>query len=53
MSKTHQSRLMVVEGDHLLGVITLKDMLNHLALKWDLEGNGESVKKFIEEEGEE
>ncbi len=53
MNKTRQSRLMVVEGSHLLGVVTLKDMLNHLALKWDLEGTEGGIKKIIEEETEE
>jgi Zn-dependent protease len=38
MNRTGNSRLMVVEGDHLLGVITLKDMLKFLNLKIDLEG---------------
>jgi Zn-dependent protease len=38
MNRTGNSRLMVVDGDHLLGVITLKDMLKFLDLKMDLEG---------------
>ncbi len=38
MSRTGNSRLMVVEGDHLVGIITLKDMLKFLNLKIDLEG---------------
>ena len=38
MSKTGSSRLMVVEGDRLVGVITLKDMMGLLSLKIDLEG---------------
>jgi len=37
MNKAKSSRLMVVEGDRLLGVIALKDMLEFLALKVDLE----------------
>jgi Zn-dependent protease/predicted transcriptional regulator len=36
MSRTGNSRLMVVDGDRLVGVITLKDMLNFLSLKLDL-----------------
>jgi Zn-dependent protease/predicted transcriptional regulator len=36
MNRTGRSRLMVVEGDRLLGVITLKDMLKFLNLKIDL-----------------
>ncbi len=37
MNKAKSSRLMVVEGDNLLGVIALKDMLEFLSLKVDLE----------------
>ncbi|HUU52601.1 MAG TPA: site-2 protease family protein [Candidatus Heimdallarchaeota archaeon] len=37
MNKAKSSRLMVVEGDKLLGVIALKDMLEFLSLKVDLE----------------
>lgn len=36
MNKTKSSRLMVVDGDRLLGVIALKDMLEFLSLKVDL-----------------
>jgi CBS domain-containing protein len=39
MHRNGVSRLMVVEGDRLLGVVTLKDMLNFLSLKMNLEGN--------------
>lgn len=38
MSRTRNSRLMVVEGDRLVGIVSLKDMLNLLSLKMDLEG---------------
>ncbi|MFH0976859.1 MAG: site-2 protease family protein [Spirochaetota bacterium] len=38
MSKTKNSRLMVLSKDKIVGVITLKDMLEFLALKLDLEG---------------
>jgi Zn-dependent protease/predicted transcriptional regulator len=37
MNSTGNSRLMVVEGHKLLGVISLKDMLRFMALKLDLE----------------
>jgi Zn-dependent protease len=37
MTRTGASRLMVVEGDRLVGIIALKDMLNFLALKVELE----------------
>ena len=38
MSRTRNSRLMVVDGGQLVGVITLKDMLSFLEIKVDLEG---------------
>ena len=38
MNKTGNSRLMVVDGDRLVGVVTLKDLLRFLSLKLDLEG---------------
>lgn len=37
MSKTGNSRLLVVEGDKLVGIITLKDILSFLSLKMHLE----------------
>jgi Zn-dependent protease/predicted transcriptional regulator len=37
MKQTGQSRLMVVENGKLVGVITLKDMLNFISLKVELE----------------
>jgi Zn-dependent protease len=37
MSKTGASRLMVVDGDQLVGIIALKDMLRFLSLKVELE----------------
>ncbi len=40
MSQSGASRLMVVEGDRLLGIIALKDLLKFLALKVELEGAG-------------
>ena len=36
MNTNGKSRLMVVEKDRLLGVITLKDMLKFLSLKMEL-----------------
>ena len=38
MSRTGNSRLLVVDQGHLRGIITLKDMLKFLTLKMDLEG---------------
>ena len=38
MNRTGNSRLMVANGNHLVGIISLKDMLAFLDLKLDLEG---------------
>ena len=38
MSQTGNSRLMVVDKDRLVGIIALKDLLEFLSLKMDLEG---------------
>ncbi len=38
MNRTGASRLMVTQGDRLIGVVALKDMLELLALKMELEG---------------
>ena len=37
MSRTGNSRLMVIDGERLVGIITLEDMLDFLAMKLDLE----------------
>ncbi|MFZ0134262.1 MAG: CBS domain-containing protein [Desulfobacterales bacterium] len=37
MYRTGAGRLMVVKGDRLLGIIALKDLLNFLSLKIELE----------------
>lgn len=42
MNRTGNSRLMVIEENKLLGVISLKDMLKFMALKLDLEA-GEKI----------
>ncbi|MBI3894827.1 MAG: site-2 protease family protein [Acidobacteria bacterium] len=39
MQQSGNSRLMVVEGSRLVGIVVLKDLLAFLALKMDLEGN--------------
>jgi CBS domain-containing protein len=36
MRRTGKSRFMITEGDHLVGVLSLKDMLEFLSLKVDL-----------------
>ena len=38
MSRTDNSRLMVVENGQLVGVISSKDLLRYISLKIDLEG---------------
>jgi Zn-dependent protease/predicted transcriptional regulator len=37
MNKTRSSRLLVLDGDRLVGVIALKDLLKYLAFRLDLE----------------
>ncbi len=44
MNRTGSSRLIVVEGDQLVGVITLKDMMKFLSLKVELGDDGEHPK---------
>ncbi|MGQ9616763.1 MAG: site-2 protease family protein [Spirochaetota bacterium] len=41
MNRTGRSRLMVVDDNRLVGVITLKDMLEHISLRMELEKVGE------------
>jgi Zn-dependent protease/CBS domain-containing protein len=41
MSRTGNSRLLVVEDGRLLGIISNKDLLSHIAVKMDLEGEEE------------
>ena len=43
MNRTGNSRLMVVDNNKLLGVVTLKDMLKFLDLKIDLEANHKEI----------
>ncbi len=38
MQRTHNSRLMVVSDDQLVGIVTIKDLLRFLSLKLELEG---------------
>jgi CBS domain-containing protein len=38
MQRTGSSRLLVTEGDRLLGIVSLKDLLRFLDLKLELEG---------------
>jgi len=43
MSRSGVSRLMVVDGDRLVGILALKDLLKFLSLKVELEGNENSA----------
>jgi CBS domain-containing protein len=38
MNRTGNSRLLVMDGDRLAGIVTLKDLMKLLALKLNLEG---------------
>jgi CBS domain-containing protein len=37
MHRTGASQLLVMEGDHLIGILTLQDLLRFLAMKIELE----------------
>ena len=45
MSRSGQSRLMIVEGEKLIGILALKDILEFLSLKLDLEGAAKTYTK--------
>ena len=45
MSRTQNSRYLVIEGDRLVGVLTLKDMLKFLSVKLDLE-ESEKIERY-------
>jgi CBS domain-containing protein len=38
MNRTGNSRLLVMDNNHLVGIVALKDILKFLSLKLDLEG---------------
>jgi Zn-dependent protease/predicted transcriptional regulator len=40
MSRTNKSRLLITEGDHLVGILSLKDLLQFFSLKVELESPG-------------
>jgi Zn-dependent protease/CBS domain-containing protein len=48
MSRTHKSRILVVDKGQVKGVVTLKDMLSFLALKLDLEEGAEESSELRE-----
>ena len=39
MKRTGSNRLLVTDGDQLIGIVSLKDLLRFLDLKLDLEGS--------------
>jgi Zn-dependent protease/CBS domain-containing protein len=41
MQRTGQSRLLITEGDRLVGIVSLKDLLRFLQLKIELGGDGD------------
>jgi Zn-dependent protease/CBS domain-containing protein len=43
MNTTGASRLMVIDDDRLVGVLALKDLMNFLALKLEIEGAGSNT----------
>jgi CBS domain-containing protein len=48
MTRTQNGRFLVMEGDRLVGVVTLKDMLKFLSLKLDLEESERVDRRFAE-----
>ena len=56
MQRTGSSRLLVIEGDRLVGIISLKDLLRFLNLKLELEGappeNGLGQTQVVEDQEE-
>jgi CBS domain-containing protein len=46
MGRSGRSRLMVTDGGHLVGLITLKDLLRFLTVKMDLAG--EDIEQRLE-----
>jgi Zn-dependent protease/CBS domain-containing protein len=56
MQRTGSSRLLVMQGDQLLGILSLKDLLRFLNLKLELEGtheNGRGQNHTFEDVGKE
>ena len=43
MTRNGRSRLLVRQGDRLVGVVTLRDLLRFFALKTELEGDSEGL----------
>jgi Zn-dependent protease len=52
MQRTGSSRLLVTEGDRLLGIVSLKDLLRYLTLKLELEQNGPATNSHMAEREE-
>ena len=48
LRRTSARRLLVTEGDHLVGIIGLKDLMNFLDMKMELEGDGQATQHATE-----
>lgn len=48
MSRSGSSRLMVVEGERLVGIVTLRDLMKFLAIKMELDGTDGQVQDVID-----
>ncbi len=48
LRQTHAKRLLVTEGDHLVGIVGLKDLMNFLDLKLALEGGARAARQGTE-----
>jgi Zn-dependent protease/CBS domain-containing protein len=48
MTRGHYTQLMVAKDRKLLGIVTLKDLLNFLAIKLDLEGGSDEIRQIQE-----
>jgi CBS domain-containing protein len=46
MQRSENSRLMVVDGGEIQGIVTLKDLMHYLSMKLDLEGDHNSDRRF-------
>jgi Zn-dependent protease/CBS domain-containing protein len=47
MNSTGNSRLLVAEGERLAGIVSLKDMMNYLFLKAELEGGKDGLTRLF------
>jgi len=50
MSKTANSRLMVVENGHLVGILTLRDLMSFLSTRLELDGRTKAAKDAVDQQ---